>query len=749
MTAALALELAPNRRKIRTALRFTTIATIGTAIIAACHVYSELGAYIVWLLVGAGPMMTLRKALTFLIAEGIALAASVVLARLFAETPWLMLPLIFVLFSYGTYLGTIRKWGAGLLLIEVVCLNNFYAVAFDAGDIGWASAGSFGGSAIAFAVLLLFDNWLWPDPGEALLMEALGSSLSRTRAELVAATAYYLRRPGAKLPRIPPATSELPAHLALLDQAEAEGVPDHRRAILLAAITRFARIDLEVGRLMFAARDKNPGQIREMVRSELEAAATAIADVLDEIARSVPHHLEVGVDAALPPIRVRARQAMDALTARVLEVRPRYIKTSSPEEIENFATFTDSMASVADHLERLLDEPPQLAVVPAPAPRLTAAPDPASLRYSLKVGLCAAVGYFIGLTTQRPDLSTILTTVLITALPTYGAAVRKMYLRIAGAVIGGLISLAVIIVVSPNFETLPSYMLAVGIVFFFSGYASLTSGRVAYAGKQIGTTFTLVFSGLSPSTEIYTPLWRIWGILLGTFVVALATLILWPTYASDSLLPRLRRVFTDTLALTPGGSAEHNEQELMRVNSDAMRMLAEMLQVADDALLEGSGSGVDSTAIVDAASTLRRIANRLSYIAAGRMNSTLPAIDPAIESQRIAVLIGIQRELKKWLDFFGSDENLSADAAQEIAHTYDPEQLQRPLAQFAAWLEEGNYSRIEHWTLEERRAILAELHSMRRLEVLVGDLNRWLPRIPRGASRQPVSQAALAAASSN
>ena len=193
--------------------------------------------------------------------------------------------------------------------------------------------------------------------------------------------------------------------------------------------------------------------------------------------------------------------------------------------------------------------------------------------------------------------------------------------------------------------------------------------------KQIGTTFTLVFSGLSPSTDIYGPLWRIWGILLGTFVVAIATLLLWPNYAGDSLLPRLRRVIRDTLALTPDGSAESDEEELVRVNSDAMRVLAEMLQIADDAQLEGRGSAVDHTAIVEAAGTLRRIANRLSYIAAGRIHCPLPAIDPAIESERVAVLQVIQHELQKWLAFYSGDEKLESRAAQAIATTKEPSKM--------------------------------------------------------------------------
>ncbi len=65
----LARELAPSSRKFRTALRIATIATIGAGLIASCHVNNQYGTYFVWLLAGAGPMLSARKALLFLIAE--------------------------------------------------------------------------------------------------------------------------------------------------------------------------------------------------------------------------------------------------------------------------------------------------------------------------------------------------------------------------------------------------------------------------------------------------------------------------------------------------------------------------------------------------------------------------------------------------------------------------------------------------------------------------------------------------------
>ncbi len=96
LAGLLSRELAPSSRKFRTALRLTTIGTLGAGLIASCHVNGGLGTYIVWLLVGAGPMKSPRKAGEFLIAEAFALIASVVMARALAETPWLTLPFLFI-----------------------------------------------------------------------------------------------------------------------------------------------------------------------------------------------------------------------------------------------------------------------------------------------------------------------------------------------------------------------------------------------------------------------------------------------------------------------------------------------------------------------------------------------------------------------------------------------------------------------------------------------------------------------------
>jgi len=742
LKALLAEELAPRPRRFWTSLRLTAIATVGVGLIAICHVNSELGSYIVWLVVGAGPMMPVPKASAFLAAEVVILASSVVMARALAETPWLMLPFVFVFMAASTFITVSRKVGSAGLLIQVVSLASLYGVVFAPRGIGWAAAGNFAGSAIAFGLIVVFDNWFWPDRAEPILIDTLRASAARHHQRLAGATRFYLNGRGAPRPQEPPPTSDLPQHLALLQRAVVEGLTAHRRAVLLAAITRMARIQIETDRLIIAVREDVPRQVRAMVRLEIERVVGAIAAALDDMAQDASSLMRSGADRPPSAAAFRARLLMDALTARIDQARRVYSCRAGGPEVANFASFIDCLAVLTLLVERPLDEPPAGAALNPITPgaselgraRDTRARDIETLRYSLKVGFCAVAGYVIGLASQRPELSVILTTVVITALPTYGASLRKMILRIVGAIVGGLISLLAIIAVTPNFETLPSYLLATFLVLYISAYSSLSSGRIAYAGKQIGTTFLLVFAGLSPSADIYGPLWRIWGILVGTIVVTVVFFILWPEYAGDSLLPRLRNVIRDTIALSPGGPASVSEANIEAANSGTMHELVEILEIADDARLEGRTSLIDHDGLVRAAGTLRRIANRLAGISIGRLGEPLPRLDEETELERDAVVSAIRARLEWWLARFEARPSFHGAGAIAFPGSNSRREIASSLSKFSSQLEAQGFARITSWTVQQRGTILSELQSLRRLEFLMAELDRYLSAVGRTAS---------------
>ena len=591
-------ELALRPHRLRSSLRSAAITALGAGLMAAAHVDSSLGPYVVWILVGTPTaMLRWRTAVTFTVAEGATLTIAVVLARVLSQSPVLMLAAIAIFAAVSTYLIGYYKLGAFGLVTEVIVLDSFYGVMFAPDQIGWSSAATFGGIAIGAGLIALFDNWLWPDPAEAILLESLVDNLKRVRASIDRAARDYLAETGPAGP--PPLLSahEMSANLTLLARAQAEGISEHRHALLVAAITRVSRLQSLANQLAIANDQQIARGVRRTVAPEIQAAIEAVGAALDEV--NPDEILRSVYDQPSSPAALRVQSTLAALEARVVAVRPSFLATTSAGELSNFSFFLSSLHAVCRLLEHPLDVPAVVApaVAAPPAPPVQTPVDPATLHYCFKVAISLVIGYVIGLMTQRPDLSTILTTAIITAQPTYGAAARKMILRLVGSIVGGAIVIAMVIIVSPNFDTVPVYMMAIFLTLVVSGYVGQSSERFAYAGKQIGTVVMLAFAGLSPSIEVEAPLWRVWSILIGTFIVLVVSLALWPEYAANSLPSRLRQLLRLTLALAPGAVADVTS--ISRLEAELNGVIEQTLAVADDARLEGHASKLNPDAVAD------------------------------------------------------------------------------------------------------------------------------------------------------
>jgi hypothetical protein len=127
-------------------------------------------------------------------------------------------------------------------------------------------------------------------------------------------------------------------------------------------------------------------------------------------------------------------------------------------------------------------------------------------------------------------------------------------------------------------------------------------------------------------------------------------------------------------------------------------------------------------------------ASRLASIASARIAVAIPRLDPEIEAARDEFLATVGRQLQSWLDFFAGENRLDADEAEITARRHSPDDLRRPLERFSIGLQEGNFARLDSWAIEPRATILTELQSMRRLEALTAELNRWLAQIPGSAA---------------
>ena len=219
--------------------------------------------------------------------------------------------------------------------------------------------------------------------------------------------------------------------------------------------------------------------------------------------------------------------------------------------------------------------------------------------------------------------------------------------------------------------------------------------------------------------------------------------ILWPEYAGDSLLPRLRNVIRDTIALSPGGPASASEANIEAVNSGTMHELAEILKIADEARLEERTSLIDHDALVRAAGTLRRIANRLAGISMGRIGEPLPRLDEETELERDAVVSAMCVRLEWWLARFDARPSFRIAGAIAVPGSNSrPEIVADERVQQPARSE--GFARITSWTVQQRGAILSQLQSLRRLEFLMAELDRYLSAVGRTASTLIRSSSAAA-----
>ncbi|MGH7839634.1 MAG: FUSC family protein [Candidatus Binataceae bacterium] len=721
--ASLAEEFALRPHRLRSALRAATIGALGAGLMAAAHVDTNLGPYIVWLLAGTPTaMLRWRVAIVFTLIEGATIALAIVLGRLLSQSPTLMLAMVAVFGALSTYVIGRFNLGSFGIVTQVLVFDNLYSVMFAPGQIGASGVATFGGLVLGVGLIALFDNWFWPDPAEVILVESLTDNLRRIRTSLIRNARYYVAEASLRGP--PPLTTahDLSSNLTLLARAQTEGISAHRRGVLIAAMTRLSRLRSLANQLAIASDPQIAREVRRLVAPEIRAAIDTIGAALDDLVDNPAAMLRTGPDQSPSPAASRMQSAVAALDARVMAVRPSYLATTGVVELSNFSFFLTRLRGVCRLVERPLDES-SAAAGPA-APSSAKSRDPATVRYCLKVAAGLVVGYIIGLTSQRPDLSTIMTTVIITALPTYGAAARKMILRLAGSILGGAIVVLMVTIVSPNFETLPAYVMAIFIALVLSGYAGQGSGRIAYAGKQIGTTVMLAFAGLAPSVAVEAPLWRVWGILLGTAIVLVVSLALWPEYAGDSLLPRLRQLLRLTLALAPGAAADATA--IRGLESELNGVLEQTLAVADDARLEGRASKLNADAVVQVAGSLRRIAHRFEGIALYRIAFPRRGLDAETENLVGAALGAIVAQLELWRVWIERPTGVASAPPDAQAHQTA---MAQAISELSTRIEADNFARLRDWLPEQRRTLFAELESIRRLSVLMGELDDALARL--------------------
>jgi len=727
----LARELAPSHRRIIEAARNAAKSTVTTGLATAMQIVGPFGPLFAYRIGQPGLSLGIFEgALTITVAAAMQAAIVPITGKLL-DYPGLIMAFLFVVFAAIGYFSAYTRLFMIFALTAVGTISTVYLGIFEPGLIGWGSTYTFDGILIATLVMVLFDTLIWPSSPEPRLLESMAADFTRTRSRLQLVGQRYFDPVADPLPA-PRVKSTLAPNLALLKSVEEAVKPPQRHiAALLDAVMTAEHVYLEVERLAILADEPVSGEIRRQHQDAIQVAINALDMALAQRAEYVL--------AGLPDSENSTQLAADLdVTIRHLSVlsaqTPEPDDESAASEIPNLLGFIGGLKKVAELLE------PRERPGGSPALEVTGTEDdseprplidPAAFRFGIKLGTAITLALLVGLTTQRADLQTILWSVVVTGLPnTYGAVVRKTVLRLAGCVLGGLAALAAILIVSRNFDSLAAYLAAIFAVTIVSTYVGESSEWLGYAGIQTGVTFMICYVGSAPSSDVYKPLWRFWGIVLGVLTSGFVFLFLLPEYASDKLIESLDQLFRTVLAFGKEVAAGRITQE--RIAATERRFSANLLQVlnmTDQARLEGRRGAINSAAGIEAATIITRIAYRFEIIARERLSESEAILPEKVRERRAALEQRFCAAFDSVLGRFELAGRLEQPAPAASAALPPP-----PINDLKASIEElvaDGMFEGRHWPPEARVGFFAQIESYRRLATLLSTLDtEWSKIVP-------------------
>lgn len=183
--------------------------------------------------------------------------------------------------------------------------------------------------------------------------------------------------------------------------------------------------------------------------------------------------------------------------------------------------------------------------------------NPAYLHFALKTLLATLLCYVFYTAADWQGIHTIMLSCVIVAQPGLGATLQKTWLRIGGALLATLLALLMIVYVQPHTESIVGLLAMTLPVMALSAWIAAGSERIAYAGIQIGFTFSLAFlSWFGPLTNLTELRDRVIGILLGVLVSSIVHLYLWPDSEALPLKSRLAQLYRQIAGYLRAGDDE-------------------------------------------------------------------------------------------------------------------------------------------------------------------------------------------------
>jgi multidrug resistance protein MdtO len=219
--------------------------------------------------------------------------------------------------------------------------------------------------------------------------------------------------------------------------------------------------------------------------------------------------------------------------------------------------------------------------IPAPATPLLpgALSNFEHVKFGLRGCLAASLCYVVYNALFWPEISTAVTTCLLTALSTIGASRQKQILRFAGALIGGFgIGMGAQIFILPHIDSIGAFMVLFVAVMATAAWVATSSPRLSYFGVQVAVAFCLInLQEFKIQTSLAVARDRAVGILLGLVMMWLAFDRLWSAPAGVEM----KKAFVRTLRLLAQFAREPVSKDI-RVAIERSYALREMINAQFD-----------------------------------------------------------------------------------------------------------------------------------------------------------------------
>ena len=320
------------------------------------------------------------------------------------------------------------------------------------------------------------------------------------------------------------------------------GYSSHFIAQMGASVALLGRlIDLAASLRYF--RSTQPGALTESDRSRCLQLAREIAELRgDLVARKVPRP----IDRLLSP---------------------------APSHLPFLPTMERTVALIpqafigGDTLDELVPAPMTEEIPKAGLFVSDAFSNPAHLQFALRGAAAAVLSYVAYNAMDWKGLSTSIPTCIITALSTIGSSRQKQFLRLGGAIVGGvIIGFGAQIFILPYLNSIGGFTLLFALVTALAAWIGTASPRLSYLGVQLALAFYLInLQEFAFQTSLSIARDRVFGVLLGLLCMWLVFDRLW----SKTALEEMEALFARNLDMF----AELTEQLLVEDRNEAIKRI--------------------------------------------------------------------------------------------------------------------------------------------------------------------------------